>query len=332
MKQPHDSPARRAAHWLVHLLAPDGSLRGGQSINDYYKAVIGLAAAGCHHESERMLNYVVQRFLRDDGDLDGRGCAWFDQFSIYPHAWLLMAAVARARFDLVRLWADFLERHQDPDNGGFYGTPASLRQRGEQELMTTGVVAIALLWAGRMASALRAGAWIRRLYEAQPDLARGLYFVWHRRTGLVTEFPADKAVEYWIDASRKEQWYFQYGVGAALSASLYGATGDHTWLKLGRQYLDATAHCRDDVFRQGTSGKIGWGAAWMYRMTRDPADRKIAIAVHDNLRAAQHADGWWSVQNIYSRDWSDRPEPQIDVTGEFAALMSWMENAVQGFE
>jgi hypothetical protein len=83
------------------------------------------------------------------------------------------------------------------------------------------------------------------------------------------------------------------------------------------------------VFRQGTSGKIGWGAAWQYRLTHDPADRAIVQTVYANLSAAQHAEGWWSVQNIYSHDWSENPSPQLDITGEFTALMGWMENALQ---
>lgn len=322
-----NASGRRAADWLVSLMQPDGSLRGDESLNDYYKAVVGLAAAGRQDESERMLEHVTKRYLRQDGDLDGGGCVWFEQFRIYMHAWLLMAAVVRARFDLVRLWADFLERFQDPDNGGFYGTLADRERRGEQELMTTGVVAISLLWAGRAGPALRAGEWFRRLYDAQPDLRRGLYFVWDKQKGLVTRFPEDKAVEYRIDAGQLGQWYFQYGIGAALCAGLFGIKGDRSWLELGRKYLDATRHCSEDVFRQGTSGKIGWGAAWMYRMTHDPADRAVAQQVYANLQTAQHPDGWWTVENIYSRDWSGKPAPQIDVTGEFAALLSWMENA-----
>jgi hypothetical protein len=321
-------PSRRAADWLAGLLQPDGSLRGATSINDYYKAVVGLAAAGRQDESERMLDYVAARFLRDDGDLDGTGCVWFDQFRIYPHAWLLMGAVVRARFDLVRRWADFLETFQDPENGGIYGAIADRNRRGEQELMSAGVVAIALLWSGRIEAAVRMGTWLRQLYETQPDLSRGFYFVWNRQSGLVTEFPAEKSVEYLINAAEMGQWYFQFGIGAALSAGLFGATGDRSWLELGRAYLDATRHCREDVLRQGTSGKIGWGAAWMYRMTGDPADRALAAAVHANLRESQHAEGWWNVSNIYSRDWATKPSPQVDVTGEFAALLSWIEDAL----
>lgn len=320
--------AYRAGQWLAGLVQPDGSLRGANSIDDYYKAVVGLAASGFQDRSESTLNYVVERFLRPDGDLDGEGCTWFDKFRIYPHAWLLMAAVVRARFDLVRILADYIERYQDKDNGGFYATSSHCSQRDEQEMMTTGVAAIALLWAGRTDAAIRTGHWFRTVFEAQPDLSRGLCFVWSRRTGLVTDFPAELAVEYRVDATQMAQWYFQYGIAAALCAGLYGITQDGSWLQLGRNYLGATVHCREDVFRQGTSGKIGWGAAWMYRMAGDSRDRRIAETVYTNLHDTQHGDGWWSVSNIYSRDWATMPDPQVSVTGEFAALMSWMENAL----
>lgn len=192
--------------------------------------------------------------------------------------------------------------------------------------MTTSAAAIALLWAGRLDAALRAGQWVRRLCEAQPDVSRGLYFVWHRQTGLVTKFPGGRAKEYWVDAAQQSQWYFQYGIAAALCAGLGGATGDRAWLDLGRKYLDATKHCREDVYRQGTSGKIGWGAAWLYRLTGDPADRTIVETVYANLGRDQHADGWWSGADVYAKDSSTAPN--VDATAEFVALLSWMENAL----
>ncbi len=319
--------AQRAGKWLVSLLNSDGSLCGANSIDAYYKAVVGLAAAGYQNESERMLDYVAQRFLKSDGDLDGAGCVWFDKHRTYPHSWLLMASVVRARFDIARRLANFLETFHEPTNGGFYATEEQLRVRGRQEMMATGVAAIAMLWAGRLEFAERTGKWFRMVYQSQPDISRGLYFVWDNRSGLVTTFAAEQATEHHVDSRQMAQWYFQYGIAAALAASLYGATGNSEWLELGQDYLKATQHCREDVFRQGTSGKIGWGAAWMYRMTGDLQYRRIAQSVYTNLRETQHEQGWWSVLNIYSRDWTTVPEPQVSVTGEFAALMSWMENA-----
>src|SRR5687768_16600734 len=118
------SPAQRGADWLVSLMQPDGSLRGASSINDYYKTAYGLAVAGRANEAERMLDYLARRFLKEDGDLDGSGCEWFELFRIYPHAWVLMTAVLRARFDIVHRVTSFLEKFQDPENGGFYTTPS----------------------------------------------------------------------------------------------------------------------------------------------------------------------------------------------------------------
>ena len=144
----------------------------------------------------------------------------------------------------------------------------------------------------------------------------------------MTQFDAAKSVEYFVDAQQTGQWYFQYGIGAALSASLAAVTKDRAWLELGRQFLAATAHCRDDVFRQATSGKIGWGAAWMIDLTRDPADRAIAEAVYANLFAAQQPAGWWSMSNIYQHDAEPSATSQLDLTGEFTNLMGWMEVVV----
>lgn len=322
------SSGSRAGGWITRQIEPDGSLRGAVSINDYYKAVAGLAAAGRQLESERLLDFIVGRFLRPGGDLDGTGCVWFDRFRIYPHAWLLIGAVLRARFDLVATWSRFLLEFQEPESGGFFRSLEDRQHRGQQEAMTTGLAAIALLWAGQTGAALRAGHWFRRLWEAQPDVSRHLYFTWNCQGGLVTSFPAEQATEYAVDCGKPSQWYFQYGIAAALSAGLFGATGDRSWLALGRSYLDATRSCQEDVYRRGASGKIGWGAAWMYRVTRDAADRKIAATVWDNLRAAQHPEGWWQLDSIYSREPARAGTGQIDLTAEFAALQSWMGDAL----
>ena len=322
------SAAQAAADWLVRQMQDDGSIRGATSINEYYKAVFGLAAAGRHNEADRMLDYVVRRFLKDDGDLDGEGCVWFDDFRIYAHAWVLMAGVVRARFDVVHRISRFLERFHDEQNGGFYGTLEQNRIRGRQEMMTTGVVAIAMLWAGRVQMALHTGSWMKKLFDAQPDLTAGLYFVWDRQAGLVTDFPSEQAKAYWVDAAASVQHYFQYGIPAAFCSSLSGATGDEAWLALAQRFLRASGHANEDVYRQPQSGKIGWGAAWTYRLSGDEQDRRLARTVADNLSNVQDAEGWWSSVNVYDRQASGGGGPSIDATGEFIAHLSWIENAL----
>src|SRR5262249_5547905 len=159
--------------------------------------------------AEAVLCHVKRKLLRADGDLDGSGLPWFDTFCIYPHAWLTVAALMRGRFELAYPLLRVLVECHDEKTGGFFGTQPGRRQRRRpQEIMSSSMAALACLWAGRIDVALRTGQWLRRLFEAQPDLGRGLYFVWDSDTGLVTDFPAAQAKEYFVNARELAQWYF----------------------------------------------------------------------------------------------------------------------------
>ena len=320
------SPAQRAADWILSQMESDGSLRGASSINEYYKTVFALAVAGRVAEADRMLEYVAGRFLMDDGDLDGTGCPWFEQFRIYCHPWIAMAATVRARFDIAERILRFLDAWHDDKTGGFYGTTEQRQKRAEQEMMTTGIIAIAMLWAGRTEIAKRTAVWMKNVWDAQLNLERGLCFVWHRDKGLVTNFPPDAVKSYMVDVTALAQKYYQYGIPAAFLSSFASVTQEQSWLELARDYLHASRHCREDVYRRPQSGKLGWGAAWTYRLTRDPKDREIADKVHAGLAAVQHAEGWWPTQNVYGGETPATVTPGLDLTGEFLAHLSWIES------
>ncbi len=335
----HSSAAQRGADWLVSLTNDDGSIHGGSSINEYYKTVFGLCCAGRNAEADCMLSFIDRRFLRANGDLDGTGCGWFHLFPIYPHAWVLMAALMRGRLEMVHRLAEFLETFQDETTGGLYTTPGERQRQGQQDMMTTGLVAIALLWAGRLDVARRTAGWMRQLWDAQPDLTRKLYFISNHCQVLVRDFPETDAKAYVVDATQEAQRYYQFGIPCAFLTQYGAATGDRTWHKLAGDYLHATGHYHHDVYQRPQSGKVGWAAAWRYRLLREPADLEILRKVHDHLVAAQHPQGWWSAASVYqpqsqSSD-AARPaavEPGIDLTGEFVAHLSWMESALNAAE
>ena len=322
------SPAQHAAEWIVGLVKPDGSIEGATSINEYYKTVFALSVAGRNAEAERMLNYVVRRFLKEDGDLDGNGCTWYDIFRIYPHAWVVIGALLRARFDVAHKILGFLDGFHDEQTGGFYTTIEQREQQGEQDIMTTGIVGLAYLWAGRRDVAAAVGNWMQNLFDAQPNLSAGLYSVWHHGTGLVTKYPEDAAVAYKVDAAKTVQYYFQYGVAAALLSSLYGATAERRWLDLAQKFLQASRHCGEDVYRTNQSGKIGWGGTWTYRLTGDSEDRRIVEEVADGLHSSQQDDGWWPGVNVYHQEETVKLEPDIACTSELMAHLCWIEDCL----
>jgi hypothetical protein len=191
--------------------------------------------------------------------------------------------------------------------------------------MSVSAAGLACLWAGRLDIALRTGRWLQNLYAAQPDRSRGLYFVWHSATGLVTDFPPAQAKSHWVDATQTAQWYFQYGIAAAFLAALAGATREPKWLALAQEYLRASRVCREDVYRQPQSGKIGWGAAWTYRLSGDPQDRQLVRAVAEGLHALQSPEGWWSALTLAEYQAARDPPPHLNVTSEFVGLLGIME-------
>jgi len=322
--------AAQGAQWLLARQQPDGSLAGASGLDDYYKAPLGLIVTGHLGEADRMLDLVAERYLQPDGDLDGSDLSWFETFRIYPHSWIVIAAMMRGRFELAHSMLRVLADFHDEKTGGFFATQAAHASRsGPQEMMSTSVAGLACLWAGRLDIARRTGGWLETVYNAQPDLTRGLYHVWDSEKGLITEYPAEEAVSYVVDTKELSQWYFQYGISAAFLSCLHGATRENEWLELAQKYLRASQHCREDVYRQPTSGKIGWGAAWTYRLSRDPADRELAEAVGAGLRALQRPDGYWGGVGVYDLETNPNPDPSLAVTGEFVTLLGFIHFALQ---
>lgn len=301
----------------------DGSLRGATALNAYYKGPCALAFAGHRDAAERLIDFAAKRFMKADGDLDGSGVDWYDRFRIYPHAWLLWGAIELGRSEMASALSGFLERQYNASTGGFRADAT-----GTEEIMTTSLAGLAMLRTGRTDIGRGAADWLERVLEAQPDLRRGLLHVWKPGVGL-TE--GDGSVWYRINAAEPRQWYFQYGISAALLADLSKQTGEARWLELARRYLHASAHCYGDRYRTPQSGKIGWGAAWTYALSGLAEDKALVTAVESGLCDLQGGDGSWNGEGVY--DASPAPEnavARIDVTSEFVALLSMMSETTSG--
>jgi hypothetical protein len=310
--------ATRGAEWLLSHLQADGSITGGSDLRAYYKTPFALIASGHVTQAEQVLDYVEQRYLLASGDLDGAGVPWFSIYRTYPHSWLCCAAVMRGRFGLARQLADRIATFHNPASDGFFADEACTID----EIMTTSMAGLASLWAGRLELACGAGRWLRNLLAAQPDLHRGLYTSW--RNGLVTEFSEADAAGYFVDGGKTRQYYFQYGIAAALMSSLSGATGEAHWLDTARAFLQASAYAAEDRYQTPQSGKIGWGAAWTYRLSQRDEDRDLVHAVIDGLGALQNDDGSWLATGVYGGARAEADSVVIDVTSEFVALQASM--------
>lgn len=311
---PTEEAAQRGARWLLDRLASDGSLSGATDLTAYYKTPCALLWSGHRAGALQVLAYARERYLWADGDLDGTSVPWLEQYRIYPHAWLAVGAAELGDLATAQALVRFVLTHCNAESGGFLA-----RADGSEEIMTTSMAGLACLRAGEMTAAAGVARWLETVYRAQPDLSAGLWHVW--RSGLVTN---DDSVAYRVNAREARQWYFQYGISAAFLAEYARATGNSEALSLARQYLQASAHCGPDVYRTPQSGKIGWGAAWTYRLSSNAQDLALVDAVVEGLRALQCGDGSWNAQGVYEAKPSSGDETRFDVTAEFVALLGQM--------
>ena len=95
-------------------------------------------------------------------------------------------------------------------------------------------------------------------------------------------------------------------------------------IALARAFLHASEHCFADRYSTPQSGKIGWGAAWTYRLTHRPEDVALTRSVIDGLAAMQNGDGSWIASGSYGSQKAEADSAVIDITSEFTALQGAM--------
>lgn len=313
---PAREAADRGAEWLRERLNAEGQLRGATNLSAYYKTPCAFLWSGDTAAAEQVLGHVRQRYLQPDGDLDGTGLGWFEDYRIYPHAWLACGAAALGDHATAERLVRFLLTRRNAESGGF-----RTRHDDREEIMTTSMAGLACLAAGEMEAAAGVTGWLRRVFDEQPDLKAGLVHVWQPGVGLVR---GDGSAAYVVDATRPRQWYFQYGISAAFLAEYARKTRDGEAVKLAQRYLHASAHAAEDRYQTPQSGKVGWGAAWTYQRTGDPAEARLVLAVVDGLTALQCGDGSWNAEGVYEAKPASGEEARYDVTAEFVALLAQM--------
>lgn len=304
----------KGLRWLLGLQNADGSVCPEDGVGAYYKIPWAYAAGGRLREASRLLEWIRANVMTPNGDFAGPYPRGPIHETIYPYAnsWLVCGAHRLGYFDVSQRGMDFLEMLQSP-SGGFYSQPG----KPDQDLMCTCMAGMAALYTGRLDRAVRVAAFLKRVWEAQPEPDRALYFVWREGAGLVTEFRPEEAPAHVLRVDADWQWYFIPGIAAAFLASCYMATGDRDYLALAGSYLDFADRCGEYVFRRAQGGKVGWGAALLYSLTGEERYRRLALRVGEYLVASQQADGSWQNPAAGGARYA-----VIDVTAEFVVWLS----------
>ncbi len=309
----------RGADYLVSNQRADGAVGNPEKdgLGPYYKTLWALGASGRIHEANRLASWIAHEVLTEEGDFAGdlRGKI-FDRSYAYPNAWMIIGAHKLGRYDISRRGIEFLMLLHH-ETGGF-----RIERDNEdavQDILNTSQAGNACLATGHVAEAKSVGRFLRTVYEAQPDPAHELFFVYKPGQGLRTQFPEERQKIHSIRHDTPRQAYFNMGIAAAFLARLAMSTGDGSWAVLGRDYLGLAFNVLDEMYETAQVGKVGWGAALVYQNSGDEKMRKLAERVGEAMCAQQTDTGGWDNTGGYIND-----AIRIEVTAEFVVLLDEM--------
>ncbi|MGV7222927.1 MAG: hypothetical protein ACQ9MH_15535 [Nitrospinales bacterium] len=316
--------AYESAQWLANRQNLDGSIDPAEDglIDVFYKIPTALALNGFTDKAERLLEFVLNRNMTLDGDFpEPRGFGWYSTVHYpYQNGYLIMAAQRLGRFDISYPAAKFLITQQDSKHFGVYSSRVSLGERGESDTVSTSISGLSWVFTGNLEPARKAATWLEWMLDSQPDLGKGFYCTLNEQGELITSYPEDESQRRFIGTQEPDQiWYFA-GLAIAFLAELYLATGTSHYLELSERYNDFLESCTE-AHHGPSSGKQGWGAALLYRITKKERYLKIALDVADYV-VGRRPDGqanWGSTDgNITPGD--------CDLTGEYSM---WLIKIVQ---
>ncbi|MEA3403123.1 MAG: hypothetical protein U9R79_17915 [Armatimonadota bacterium] len=288
----------RAVRFQLEYQQPDGSFIWDDEIRDaYHKQPYSWGISGCLPQAHRLLNWIRDNTLQEDGSLhDYTG-------DVYKQSWFFQGCHRLGRFDLSHPVMGWLMAQQKGCGGlPHFAADETLRA------LSTAWTGVSALYFGRMDVAERAAEWCIGLLD-QPDPGR-FYFCSTLDGRLATEEIHENA--QYIDLGELKQPYWEIALPWMLMGRLYQATGDRSWLEHANRFFEWYLRCGEDRFTYVGSGKGSLAAAIHYLNTSDTRAREGAIAFGEFLLATQDAGGGWR-----DEDEPDVPLIYIDHAAEF---------------
>lgn len=308
---------RQGTDWLLDFLNSDGSIGPVAERLFYYRVPWTFVLAGELTASGRLLDWIHGHMFSPEGAFEGvspQG-VFEHRYGAYPLACLLVGATFLQRLDLVYQGTGALLGWQDPISGGFYNNRDRRTDDGEQELFPTCQAGMTLLLAGHLGAAKKAGKWVRRLWDLQPDIEHELFHVYSPARGLIVECPADQEALYVTKKDSPWQHHFNGGIAAAFLTQLSMATGESEWLGLAKEYQEFSMSTDPCQFESMQTCKSGWGSGLLYRETREQSYRDWTVRLGDWFVEHQWKDGHWE----NTKHWTPCPTvaDNIEITAEF---------------
>ena len=305
--------------WLLTQRNEDGSFGPVEKGVHYFRVPWALAVSGCTAEAIGLVEWI-RKNMWSDGDFSGKYPRPHGKcdgaFYAYPNANLIFGAHILRQFDISIPGMKFLiENFHDKEDGGFFNNKESTGADGEKEMCNSSQGGLSALITGNIETARKVAQFLKKVYDAQPELPDRLYLCFSSEKGLITDLN-NKAPEeyssYVIEAQEPEQHYFAPGIATAFLVRLYMVTKKIEYLELAEKYQKFAMDCTERQFEVPQVCKTGWGSALLYQVTKKEKYKEWTIRVSDYYVASQFKEGYWENKEPFKQ-----PQMTLRITAEF---------------
>ena len=314
---------KKGAEWLCSRQEKDGSIGKPFGAAGMYKTVWALVSTGHIVEAGRLLDWAKKNIMTEPGEFHFKNENDFDKTQfLYRNCFILMGAYKMGRFDICSEKAiEQVLRHQD-ESGGFYAYLGDKKEKNPINLLFTVVGGWTSLYFGKIDEAIKTGDFIiDKVLKPQPEFNKRYYVNWDPKTGkLVTEFLPEDEIANCINAEKPIGPFYYSGAVAGFLTELFERTGEERFLEGAKKSISFSYNTIPESYHWPSKCKEGWGAAILYRQTKDPKHREIAEKVGDiTFMEAQLEDGSFR-DFLYplKEDGSGVILSSIEITSEFS--------------
>ncbi len=329
----------RACNWLK---SQEEQIDQMEDLCSHYKAPYLYAVTGDRLQSRRYADLMAARYLQANGDFrtspTQKGwhhlpCSPANRY-IYSNGWVIVGLQKMGAYGMAKRGLDFVRRFQHPELGGFcsrYEIASETVDPTRLDTSSTASAGMALLACGQIEEARRAGDFVARVIDSNPEPLRFFFSSWEAGLGLMTDVFGEEdqnAVsgrkQYCLSAesSASQELVWLMGKPLAFLCRLYEATSEQTYLQAAISLFSFFRHLDDTKWSNPASCKVMWGGGDLYRQTGDRSVLQVVERLLQYFIDSQYESGIW-VHTL----WYQRPQDQpfaatLDLVQEVTAEIS----------
>ncbi|HWM88213.1 MAG TPA: hypothetical protein VNO33_20305 [Kofleriaceae bacterium] len=314
--------AHHAVARLASELREDGSYGPRhQDLASYYKSPALFLAAGRWDLADRVLGFIAQRFLREDGDFQTPEAGKTDDPELaarpgYPNGWIAVAAQRLGRFEVSEpAWSHFKRYFHPGLGGGCVEGPHEPGAARRIDMLMTAHLGLSALFFGDGEVAHRAEQVLVRFLDQQPEPAARMLLRMDESGALVQELAGEQTRDHQVRADASDQAWPSIGHAIGFLALLHRITGSGEALRAARGYLDFALAC-PVLPGEPRAHQVAWAAALLGEISQAPPYFDLSVAIARVLMAGQGSGGLWR-----DADGDVAPHTSFDQTAETALCL-----------